>query len=107
MEYSDEAIETVWGISLLIAAVVITVVALLLGLISMTARKIQDAAGEIWIQGKFVANNTIHIPIFLATTNRVVGEVLASAQDVLKEARKVQHHIEECTGCPDCMNSEP
>jgi len=106
MEYSQEAIVTVWGGSLIIGVVVIVVVAILLRLILKTALKIESAAGEIWIQGKMVANNTIHIPIFLATTNRVAGEILANAQQIYKGAKIVETHIEGCPGCPACILSK-
>lgn len=106
MDYSQEAILTVWGGSLIIGVVVIVVVAMLLRLILGTALKIEHAAGEIWIQGKMVANNTIHIPIFLATTNRVAGDILGNAQEVYKGAKIVETHIEGCPGCPACMLSK-
>ena len=106
MEYSNEAISTVWGVSLLIGAVVIVVVALLLRLILNTALKIESAAGEIWTQGKLVANNTIHIPIFLSTTNNVAGQILGNAQEIYKQAKVVEGHIEGCPGCPACLLSK-
>ncbi len=106
MDYSQEAILIVWGGSLLIGVVVIVVVALLLRLILGTARKIEWGAGKIWIEGKMVANNTIHIPIFLATTNRVAGEILGNAQEVYKGAKIVETHIEGCPGCPACILSK-
>lgn len=106
MEYSQEAILIVWGGSLAVGVVVIIVVALLLKLILGTALKIEHAAGEIWIQGKMVANNTIHIPIFLATTNRIAGEILGNAVEVYKGAKIVETHIEGCPGCPACILSK-
>ena len=106
MEYSNEAISTIWGVSLLIGAVVIVVVALLLRLILNTALKIESAAGEIWTQGKLVANNTIHIPIFLSTTNNVAGQILDNAQEIYKGAKVVESHIQGCPGCPACLLSK-
>ena len=106
MAYSNEAISTVWGVSLLIGAVVIVVVALLLRLILNTALKIESAAGEIWTQGKLVANNTIHIPIFLSTTNNVAGQILDNAQEIYKGAKVVESHIQGCPGCPTCLLSK-
>lgn len=106
MDYSNEAITTVWGVSLVIGVVVIIVVALLLRLILNTALKIDTAANEIWTQGKLVANNTIHIPIFLSTTNHVAGEILGNAQEIYKQAKVVESHIEGCPGCPACMLSK-
>ena len=106
MAYSNEEISTVWGVSLLIGAVVIVVVALLLRLILNTALKIESAASEIWTQGKLVANNTIHIPIFLSTTNNVAGQILGNAQEIYKQAKVVEGHIEGCPGCPACLLSK-
>ena len=106
MEYSNEAITTVWGVSLVIGVVVIIVVALLLRLILKTALKIESAAGEIWTQGKLVANNTIQIPLFLSTTNLVAGEILGNAQEIYKQAKVVESHIEGCPGCPACLLSK-
>ena len=105
MAYSDEAIHTVWGWSLVIGVVVIVVVALLLRLIINTALKIENATREIWTQGKLVANNTIQIPLFLSTTNRVAGEILGNAQEIYKQAKVVESHIEGCPGCPACLLS--
>lgn len=106
MEYSQEAVLIVWGGSLVIGVVVIVVVAILLRLILGTALKIEHAAGIIWIEGKMVANNTIHIPIFLVTTNRAAGEILANAQQIYTGAKIVETHIEGCPGCPACILSK-
>ncbi len=106
MEYSEQAIIIVWGGSLLVGVVVIVVVAILLGQIGKTAKQIEGGASAIWTQGKLVANNTIHIPIFLSTTNRVAGEILGTAVKILNGAKVVETHIEGCPGCPDCLLSK-
>ncbi len=103
MEYSAEAINIVWGVSLIIALVVVIVVAILLHQIKNTAIKIDVAAGKIWTQGKLVANNTIHIPMFLTTTNQVAGQIYTNAVDILGGIASVEGHIDGCPGCPDCM----
>lgn len=105
MEYSQDAIIKVWSISLIIGVVVIIVVAFLLRLILNTALKIETAAGEIWTQGKMVANNTIHIPLFLSTTNQVATKILTNAVGILNDAKIVESHINGCPGCPDCVLS--
>ncbi len=105
MEYSNEAITTVWGVSLAIGVVVIVVVAWLLKLIINTSLKIENATKEIWTQGKLVANNTIQIPLFLSTTNHVAGQILHNAQEIYKGAKVVESHIEGCPGCPACILS--
>ena len=98
-----DAITIVWGVSLIIGLVVIGVVAILLGLIKNTAAKIDGAAGEIWTQGKLTANNTIQIPLFLSTTNRVVAKIYDSAVNIVGGAKAIQQHAEGCPGCPNCI----
>ena len=98
-----DAITIVWGVSLIIGLVVVGVVAILLGLIKNTAAKIDVAAGEIWTQGKLTANNTIQIPLFLSTTNRVVAKIYDSAVNIVGGAKAIQQHAEGCPGCPNCI----
>jgi|TARA_B110000259_G_scaffold31166_1_gene34068 hypothetical protein len=98
-----DAITIVWGVSLIIGLVVIGVVAILLDLIKNTAAKIDVAAGEIWTQGKLTANNTIQIPLFLSTTNRVVAKIYDSAVNIVGGAKAIQQHAEGCPGCPNCI----
>ena len=76
---------------------------LLLSLIKRTALEIDATAADIWTQGKLVANNTIHIPMFLSTTNAVVHEILDNAVEVLDGTVKVEQHIDGCPGCPECV----
>lgn len=94
---------TIWIISLVIGLVVIGVVAFLLNLIVKTAREIDEAASEIWTQGKLTANNTIQIPLFLSTTNQVAGEILSTAGDIVIGAKMIEEHATGCPGCPACM----
>jgi hypothetical protein len=93
----------IWGVSLIIGLVVIGVVAFLLSLTKNTAAKIDVAAAEIWTQGKLVANNTIQIPLFLSTTNRVVAKIYDSAVNIIGGAKAIQQHAEGCPGCPNCI----
>lgn len=103
MDYSIEAITMVWGVSLIIGVVVIIVVAVLLHMIRNTARDIEGGASAIWTQGKLVANNTIHIPTLLGTTNAVADQILDNAVSVLGNAKEIVGHIDGCPGCPDCV----
>lgn len=98
-----DAVIIIWGISLITGLVVIGVVAFLLHLIQNTAAKIDVAAGAIWTQGKLTANNTILIPLFLSTTNKVVGEIYKSAVQIIHGAAAIQQHAEGCPGCPNCI----
>lgn len=103
MEYSDSAVQFLWILSLVIAVVVVGVVALLLHLVRETAKDIDKVAGDIWTQGKLVANNTIHIPMFLSKTNQVVGKIYDNAVQILHGSAAIKQHAEGCPGCPDCI----
>jgi hypothetical protein len=98
-----DAITLIWSISLVIGLVVIGVVAFLLSLIKSTANDIDIAAGKIWTQGKLTANNTIQIPLFLSTTNRVVAKIYATAVKIVQGTAAIKQHAEGCPGCPDCI----
>ncbi|SDB33872.1 hypothetical protein SAMN03097699_0785 [Flavobacteriaceae bacterium MAR_2010_188] len=97
---------TLWIISLVIGLVVIGVVALLLHLIKSTALKIDSAAADIWTHGKLTANNTIHIPLFLSTTNQVVTNIFSTAVAIIGGSKAITQHIEGCPGCPACILNE-
>lgn len=103
MDYSIEAITTVWAVSLGIGVVVIIVVGVLLHQIRKTAMAIEGGASGIWTQGKLVANNTIHIPTLLGTTNAVADQILDNAVGVLNNAKEIVGHIDGCPGCPECV----
>lgn len=92
-----------WVISLILGLVVIGVVALLLHLVKSTALKIDSVAADIWTHGKLTANNTIHIPLFLTTTNKVVSNILTTAVVIIGGSKAITQHIEGCPGCPACI----
>lgn len=64
-----------WWLSLAVFAVVIVVVAVLLGLIVAAAKSIDAHAAAIWIEGKQIAGNTVTI-----WTLETINESLASTQ---------------------------
>lgn len=103
MEYSQDAIVTVWAVSLGIAAVVVFVVGFLLYKIYKTAKEVNEVVVNIWTEGKLLANNTIHIPNFLTVTNRVTGNIVANTVQLLKGSIALKSHAEECPGCPECV----
>jgi hypothetical protein len=92
-----------WIISLVIGLVVIGVVAFLLHLVKRTAVKIDNVAADIWTHGKLTANNTIHIPLFLTTTNEVVSNIYDTAVNIVGGSKAITQHIEGCPGCPTCI----
>lgn len=98
-----EAHIKLWILSLVIGLVVIGVVGFLLHLIKSTAKEIDTAAGQIWTQGKLTANNTIQIPIFLQTTNQVVGKIYNTAVNIIGGSEAIKQHAKGCTGCPKCV----
>lgn len=99
-----QAAYTVWGTSLGLFLVVLVVVAALLTMILRTATRIEAVAGQIWVVGQGVANNTVHIPL-LATTNHVIAQILAAAVKILGHVTRIQAHAEQCPGCPACALS--
>jgi hypothetical protein len=58
-----------WWLSLAIFAVVVVVVAVLLGVIIGAAKSIDRRAGAIWVVGKEIAGNTVSITML----ERAVG----------------------------------
>lgn len=99
-----EDIRAVWVASLAVYGVVVLVVAALLTLILLEARKIQAAVGEVWNVGQKIANNTIHVAL-LDATNHVAGRILASAKGVVGATGALKAHVESCPACPACILS--
>lgn len=95
-------IYTIWWLSIVILLVVTGVVALLLTLVLRSAHTILGVAEDIWTTGKMVANNTIHIPL-LRETNRVAGNILNTAVQIVGGSAAIEQHAEGCPGCPACV----
>jgi hypothetical protein len=67
-----------WWLGLLLFGVVVAVVAILLGAILATARRIEAHAAGIWTVGKEIAGNTVSIwalPQANQTLERVIAEI--------------------------------
>ncbi len=90
---SEGAAYTVWWISLGIGVVVIVVVAILLTLIVRTAQQINETAGDIWVVGQRIANNTIHIPL-LNRTNHIADGILESVSGIEEATARIEEHAE-------------
>jgi len=105
MGITESAVLIVWVGSLVIGVVVIGVVAFLLTMIRKTADQILDGVSAIWTHGKLVANNTIQIPLFLGTTNRVVSQIKLEAVAILGATKAIEEHAKSCPGCPECVLS--
>ena len=101
---SDDAIRQVWLLSLAIYALVLIVVAALLTMILVTAKRIHAGVSDIWTVGQKIANNTIHIAL-LDTTNHLLGTILESAKGIVTSTSAVSAHASNCPGCPQCVLS--
>src|SRR5262245_21339329 len=99
---SADTVEKIWITSLVIFTVVLIVVAILLTLIVVEARRIKGGVSEIWNVGQRIANNTIHIAL-LEKTNHVAGQILGSARGVVGATAAIRVHAESCPGCPACV----
>ena len=98
---SDQALYTVWGVSLVIAIAVLLVVAFLLTLILRVATRILGGTGAIWVAGQRIANNTIHIDL-LRRTNETAGGILDAAGGIAMASSRIETHAESCPSCPAC-----
>ena len=78
-----------WWLSLAIFAVVIVVVAALLGLIVGAARRIDRHAEAIWTVGKQIAGNTVSIWL-LEQTNERINKLIEEARAVGQAAKAIQ-----------------
>ena len=101
---TEAAIQQVWIATLIIYGVVVAVVATLLTLILISARRIHAGVREIWNVGQKVANNTIHIALLLRT-NQAVEAVLQSAVRVAAAVGAVERHAVSCAHCPTCVSA--
>lgn len=95
-------VEGIWWVTLGIYAGVLVVVAALLTLILLEAKRIHAGVSEIWNVGQKVANNTIHIAL-LGQTNHVAGQILASAKGIVGATAQIGAHATTCPGCPGCV----
>ena len=99
---SAHAMQVVWWSSLALGVVVSAVVATLLWLILHTAKTIDGRVSRLWDTGQRVANNTVHVPA-LVKTSEVAGQILAVAVRIDAGAAAIESHAKGCPGCPRCM----
>lgn len=78
----------IWWLSLAIFCAVIAVVAVLLGLIIVTAKRIDRHAAEIWKVGKQIAGNTVSIWM-LDQTNRRLSAIAGTLGAVQKKTEAI------------------
>ena len=79
-----------WWLSLAIFAVVVVVVAVLLGVIIAAAKSIDRNAGAIWVIGKEIAGNTVAI--------WMLEQTIGSLRRLSESARRIEgalQHVAE------------
>lgn len=91
-----------WWITLGVGAVVVAVVALLLGRVLASARRIRRVVAEIWVVGPAIARNTAHVDL-LRRINLIGRDLLDGAENIGEHATRLQRHAEGCAGCPRCV----
>ena len=96
---------TLFAISLVLGAVVVAAVAVLLRAVLAEALAVEAGARQIWVTGKLVARNTVHIPA-LARTNQIVADIGEGAAIVLLNAQRILAHAQHCPGCPACLGGQ-
>jgi hypothetical protein len=97
-----DTVQRIWTVTLVVYAVVLTVVALLLTLILRAARDIRGGVSGIWTVGQQVASNTVQIAL-LNTTNHLAADILGAASGVVGATAALKTHAEGCPGCPTCV----
>ena len=96
------AVQQIWMLTLAIFVVVLLVVAALLTLILLTAKRIHGGVSAIWTVGQKIANNTIHLAM-LQRTNHLAGQILDSAGRIAAATEGIAAHAAGCPGCPACV----
>lgn len=91
-----------WWLTLGIGAAVVAVVALLLGLVLASARRIRRVVSEIWVVGPAIARNTAHVDL-LRRINLIGGDILEGAGTIGENVSGLQQHADGCAGCPRCV----
>lgn len=99
---TPDAVQQAWIWSLAVFAVVLVVVAALLTLILVTAKRIRRCVSDIWTSGQKVAANTVQLAQ-LHRTNYLVGQIHAAASGVAVATGAIAAHAERCPGCPACV----
>ena len=78
-----------WWLALGLAAVVVLVVTVLLGLILRTAHRIHQAVADIWTGGTHIAQNTVTLAL-LQRTNDLARDLLQSAGRIAAASGRIR-----------------
>lgn len=86
-----------WWLSIAIFALVVVVVALLLGLIIAAAKSIDEHAAAIWVVGKKIAGNTVSIWM-LEQTNAQLGQISNTVTTIGQVATSIDDRLRGLAG---------
>jgi uncharacterized protein YoxC len=86
-----------WWFSLALFALVVVVVAVLLGLIIAAAKSIDRHAAAIWVAGKQIAGNTVSIWM-LEQADQLLRETQREAERLQKSAASMDEHLRAVAG---------
>lgn len=81
-----------WWLILALGLAVVLVVAIMLTVIILSLRRVEHAAADIWIAGKAIAANTVHI-VHLAQTNTTAKAILGVANDIAAGAGSIDARL--------------
>lgn len=102
MSGAGAANAAMWWLALALGAVVVAVVAVLLGMILASARRIRGVVSDVWVVGPAIARNTAHLDL-LRRINLIAGDLLEGAGEIEGHVARVQEHADGCPGCPRCV----
>ena len=88
----NATVEQFWWLVLALGLVVVLLVAAMLIVIIISARRIEKAAGDIWIAGKEIAGNTVHI-WQLTKTNATAKAIHGVALDIAAGAGSIDARL--------------
>lgn len=95
-----------WVMAIVLLLVVTVVAWGLLRIVIATACSIKSEVAHVWANGQRVANNTIHIPSLYATRD-AVGAIIDRVVGIAGQAKAIELHAQECSGCPACFLKKP
>lgn len=81
-----------WWLVLGVGVAVVLVVAIMLIVIIVSARRIENAAADVWTAGKQIAANTVHI-IHLQQTNATAKAIHGVALDIAAGAKSIDERL--------------
>ncbi|CAN5197916.1 hypothetical protein BH18CHL2_BH18CHL2_08640 [soil metagenome] len=88
----NATVQQFWWLVLGLGLAVVLVVAIMLIVIIASARRIERAAGDIWIAGKDIAGNTVHI-WQLTKTNATAKAIHGVALDIAAGAGSIDTRL--------------